>query len=125
MNQETYQHIYEAISFALPENWKKVIFRADYTAGSYGMKFYVNDGSGKYTDCFSLPDVSKAQLVRAFMTADQFIAPIRSGLSDQEKWSVMTVTFDEKGSFKADFDYQDISETMVTYQQNWEKKYLV
>ena len=36
----------------------------------------------------------------------------------------MTLTVDSDGELKSDFDYEDISEDSINYEEKWEKKYL-
>ena len=124
MDSTIFQEIYDVLAVLLPEHWKKVIFRADYTTGSYGMKYYVEFEDGKFVDCFSLPDISRSQIIQAFISLDKFISANRKELSEKEKWSVLTMIITPDRAFKTYFDYTDISETTVPYLEAWESKYL-
>ena len=108
----------------LPAKWERLVYRADYTEDSYSMKYYVDLGKKKYTDCFKLGTPSKSQILATFRKLNTIIAPDRQALSSKEKWSVMTIKIESSGKFKADFDYTDISERPISYQESWEKKYL-
>lgn len=124
MDSKFFQDIYNRLEPVLPEKWEKVIFRADYTEGSYSMKFYVDFGDGVYVDCYSFSGISKSQLIKVFVTIDKVISPEREKLTKEKKWSVLTMIIDAKGDFKTEFDYSDISESSIEYQAKWEKKYL-
>lgn len=124
MNDAVFQNILDSLGTVLPSKWEKVIFRADYTDGSYSMKFYVDYGNGDYIDCFKLGTPSKQQILSAFRSINKDIAVERQGLSAKEKWSVMTMAIEQSGKFKADFDYTDISKNIISYQTAWEKRYL-
>ena len=124
MNNDIFQKIYDVFSDLLPVKWLKVIFRADYTEGSYSMKYYVAGDDGRFIDCYSLPGISRPQIIQAFKEINKFLSPERAGLSEKDRWSVLTMTINADGSFKTDFDYSDISESAITYMEEWEKKYL-
>ena len=124
MDSEIFQKIYDALEDFLPVKWSKVIFRADYTEGSYGMKYYAAGDDGKFIDCYSLPNVSSTQIIKAFIEINKVLSPSRTRLPEKDRWSVLTMTINADGSFKTDFDYTDISESSMTYMEEWEKKYL-
>ncbi len=124
MNDSIYQNIFDKLQTCLPENWEKLVFYAGYATGSYSMKFYTDSGNGVYTDCFSQKGIGKAQLVRVFMEIDKILAAERKKLDAKNRWSVLTMTVDAKGSMKAEFEYTDIGDSMAAYEQEWKKKYL-
>ena len=124
MNNEIFQKIYDMLADILPVNWAKVIYRADYAEGSYGMKYYAAGDDGKFIDCYSLPNVSRPQSIKAFRDINNFLSPVRANLPEKDRWSVLTMTINADGSFKTDFDYTDISEASIAYMEEWEKKYL-
>ena len=124
MNEKIYQKIFDAIQDYLPESWAKVVFMAGYTEGSYNMKFYVSKDGKSYVDCFSLNICSKAQLIKLFMGIDKAISKERKQLSDKDRWTVMTLSANANGSFKASFDYENISENFLAYEKDWKKNYL-
>ena len=124
MNEPVFQDIVNALSEILPPKWNRVIYRADYTAGSYSMKYYIDLGDGEYTDCFKLGTPSRQQIISTFRSIHKIIAADRQSLDEKGKWSVMTMMIDSSGKFKADFDYTDISENPISYQKDWEQRYL-
>lgn len=124
MDNEIFQKIYDVLADLLPVKWTKVIYRADYTEGSYGMKYYVAGDDGKFIDCYSLPGISRSQILQAFKEINKFLSPSRASLSEKDRWSVFTMIVSGDGSFKTDFDYTDISESAIAYMEEWEKKYL-
>jgi len=125
MKELDYQKIVDVLQEILPPKWKKVIFYAAYTTnGSYVMKYYIDLGDGTYTDCYTLEQFSRSQLVKAFMSIDKLIATVRNDLNEKDKWSVITIMLDENGTFKTNFDYANIDESTIEYQKKWKKKYI-
>ena len=124
MDNEIFQKVYDVLADLLPSKWTKVIFRADYAEGSYGMKYYVAGDDGKFIDCYSLTGVSRLQIIKVFKDINKFLSTVRANLPEKDRWSVMTMTISADGSFKTDFDYTDISESVIAYMAEWEKKYL-
>ncbi len=124
MKNELYQQIFNELQKVLPKEWSSVVFYAEYSSGSYSMKYYVKNGTGKFTDCYKLSGLSKAQIVKTFIDLDKIITPVRKELPEKDKWSIMTMILDSKGEFKVEFDYTDISENSIIYKREWEKKYI-
>jgi len=120
-----FQNIFDILQESLPEKWEKVVFYAEYTKGSYSMKYYVNSGDGMYVDCYDISKISKAQLLKKFMQIDKIFAFERNRLKDKEKWSAVTIILNRDGSFKSEFDYADIEGKTLEYHQKWKDKYLV
>lgn len=125
MSEKVFQEIFDKLQEVIPADWKRIVFYAGYTSGSYSMKFYIDCGDGIYVDCFSQKDINRAKLIKLFMDIDKILVPIRNSLSDDSKWSVFTMLVDEKGNMKTEFDYTDISENLIAYEQEWKKKYIV
>ena len=107
MNEKLFQNVLEQIQEYLPADWRKMVFFAGYTEGSYSMKFYCNDHRGSYIDCFSLTGIKRARLEREF------------------RWTVFTMMVDSEGNMKTEFDYDDHSDDMVLYEKEWEQRYLI
>lgn len=124
MKDIPYQEIFNILQEILPNNWHRVTFYAEYGESSYSMKYFVDLGSGQYIECFKLKDIPKRDIIKAFAVIDSKIMPIRKELSKKDAWSVMTLVIDDEGNFKADFEYDDISENFIEYYQRWKKKYL-
>ncbi|MBQ8693517.1 MAG: DUF600 family protein [Synergistaceae bacterium] len=124
MNSRVFQEIYDVLAVLLPEHWKKVIFRAAYTTGSYSIKYYVEIEDGTFVDCFSLPGISRSQLIEAFISINKIISADRKELSEKDKWSVLTMIINTDGTFKTEFEYTDITENAVSYLEALEEKYL-
>ena len=124
MKDIPYQEIFNILQEILPNNWHRAAFYAEYGESSYSMKYFVDLGSGQYIDCFNLKDIPKRDIIKAFSVIDSQIMPIRKELSKKDAWSVMTLVIDDEGNFKADFEYDDISENFIEYYQRWKKKYL-
>lgn len=125
MDEKIFQEVWDKIQDYLPDGWKKVVFFAGYTEGSYGMKFYCKSDGGSYIDCFRLPGAIKTKLIRTFMDVDKILAKERKKLDGKNKWTVFTMMVDADGNMKAEFDYSDYSEDMISYEREWKNKYLL
>lgn len=123
MNKIDYEKLLDELLDMFPANWNKVVLYVEYTAASYSFKYFVKS-EDKYIDCFNLKGVDETLLIQKFMKLDEIVRPSRAGLSGKNKWSVMTVVFQNDGNFKTEFDYTDISENSVEYFQKWKAKYL-
>lgn len=124
MKEKLFQIIFDKLQETVPVKWSKIVFYAGYTKGSYSMKYYVDMGNGQYIDCFSLDGISDMQLMKLFVSINKEIVTVRNQLDDSERWNVLTMIVDSKGSFKTDFDYVDISEKSISYEKEWKKRYL-
>lgn len=123
MKDIPYQSIFNTLKDILPDDWNNVVFYAEYGESSYSMKYFVDSGDGKYTECFKLKGISKRDIIKVFAAIDSQIMPIRKELSKRDTWSVMTLVIDDEGKFKADYEYDDISEDSIGYYQRWKEKY--
>ena len=124
MERELYQKIWDAIAGTLPENWESVIFYVEYIGKSYEMKYYVSTPEQKNISCFQLGTVGRMDLIRRFMQIDRAVSVVRAALDEEKRWTVLTLTVDKNGHFKAYYDYCDLSEDTLGYEQQWKKKYL-
>lgn len=124
MNEKIYQKIVDALQEVLPDKWERIVFYVNYIGDSYSIKYYVDLGNGEYIDCFELDSISNIQLVRLFVRIDKIISKERDHLDKKSKWNVMTMIVNSNGDFKADYDYSDITENFVAYEEKWKKHYL-
>ena len=124
MNNDIFQKVFDTLYEVLPTEWTKLILYAGYTTGSYSMKFYTANSQGTYTDCFSQEGVNRTKLIKTFMAIDKILSPERKEMDDKNKWNVMTMIVSGDGTFKVEYDYTDISENAITYEQGWKTKYL-
>lgn len=125
-NGEIRRRVYDVLRPVLPvpEKWRKVIFRADYAKGSYGMKYYVEMEDGKVVDCFSFPDLSVSEVTNIFINInDSILSEYRNSLPEEDRWSVIIVTINRDGSSKIELEYLDLSEQTVSNVVNWEKEH--
>lgn len=118
-----YKKIFDELQDIIPANWDEIIFYAEYTSDSYSYKYFVKL-KGKYIDCFNIRGVTEDLLIQKFIKFNDIIRPSRVALPDKDKWSVMTMTIRNDGTFNVDFDYTDISENSIEYFQKWKAKYL-
>ena len=124
MHNEIFQKVFDMVKPFLINEWKKMVLYVGYTTGSYSMKFYTLDTNGKYTDCFNQDGANKAKLIQLFMNINKVLEPERKTLADKDLWSVMTMIVTSDGNLKVEFDYTDISENSIEYEQKWKKKYI-
>ncbi len=124
MNNEIFQNIFDILQPVLPKGWKKMVLYVGYTAGSYTMKYYTCDGRGVYTNCFNQKGINKVQLIKLFMNIDKVVSHERKKMDEKSKWSVLTMMVSCDGVMKTEFDYSDISENAIVYEQNWKEKYI-
>lgn len=124
MNEKIFQSVFDIISDFLPEGWDRMVFFAGYTKGSYSMKFYSKVKKGEFVDCFNLPGVSKAELIKSFMEIDRILSKSRAELGEVNTWTVFSMSVDGNGKMKTDFEYDDHSEDMVAYEKKWAEKHL-
>lgn len=123
MNEMIYQKIFDEIQDDIPDTWNKIIFLATYTDGSYSMKYYFTDGV-KFTDCFSIPGLKMEELLKKFLKIDKILSEDRLKYAMDKRWSVMTMVINSDGKVNVDYEYDDLSETMISYEENWKKRYL-
>ncbi len=122
MNDRIFQQVFDAISRFLPDRWSQVVFFAGYTEGSYSMKFYAREKDSPYTDCFHMPGATVPELIKTFAQIDGFIKN-EKGI-DSQPWTIFTMIVGEDGKMRADFEYEDHSQDMLTYEAQWKERYL-
>lgn len=124
MKELSYQSIFNTLQEILPDDWHKVVFYAQYGESSYSMKYFVASGNGNYTECFKIKGISKRDIIKVFAAIDSKIMPIRKELSKKDTWYVMTLIVDNEGNFKADYEYDDVSDDLIEFYEMWKGKYL-
>lgn len=122
MDNQIFQKVFDLLQENLIEKWDKIVFRAIYLDGSYNMNYYVKE-KGKYKDCYSLKSMEESQIEDIFMDIDVVLRGERDLISD--KWSVMTAVFDMQGKFQVHYSYDDISENIISFIDEWDKEYLI
>lgn len=110
------QKVFDIISDVLPNEWKKAVFVAYYLPidSSYTMKLFYQDSTGKYVQkkSFKLFEI------------DKILTKVRKKLDKKHKWYGMTLVVTNDGHMKLNYDYEDHSENMFGYEENWMKRYL-
>ncbi len=119
-----YQKVFEILEGLLPQKWKKIVFYAEYSTGSYSMKYFLTTGDDGYIDCFKLGKPSEKKILRGFLAINKILAPERDALPDSKRWSVMTLCVNSDGSFQADYDYKNHDKEPLKWETGWRKKYL-
>ncbi len=124
MNDKIYQEVLNLLQDFLPKNWTNTILYVGYTKGSYSMKYYCKTGEGDFIDCFNLEGISKGSLIKLFVNIDKVLSKERTSMDEKNKWSILTMLVDNDGEMRTEFDYEDHSEDMIAFENEWKKKYL-
>ena len=124
MNGQIFQDIFYKIQDFLPDLWNKIVLYASYTEGSYSMKFYVNLEGDNYIDCFSIPNIDRKKIINMFIEFDKMISIERNNELLKNKWNVLTMIVDSEGNMKTYFDYRNIDNNIIEYENEWKNKYL-
>ncbi len=124
MEKIDFTNIFGILQDIVPNEWNKIVFYAQYSQGSYSMKYYVDLGNSEYIDCYNLNGISRSEIIRSFMKIDLELSKVRNGLKDEKKWSVLTFQVDNSGKFRAEYEYRDVSENTIQYFEEWKNKYL-
>ena len=125
MNTVVFQNTFDLLLDCLPADWNRLIFFSFYTNGSYSMKYYTKNENSEWIDCFSQKDVTRSDLIKLFIKIDNVLSEERNHLTDKERWTVFTMIVDSNGKMTSEFDYTDISDRVIEYEREWEKKYLI
>ncbi len=121
MNEKIYQIIYNELLRFLPSDWEKLVVYLEHGEASYSYSFYVKV-KGKYQKCFDIAGISEEKLFETFEKIESFVTKERK--KEKNPWTNMTMLVDRDGSFKADFDYTDLSAGTYQYKKQWKEKYL-
>ena len=124
MQEVMFQSVFNHLQEVLPVSWKKLIFYAGYTIGSYSMKYYIDDGDGHYIDCFQIMGMDKRRLFMVFTEIDQVLTRERNKQEATHRWNVFTMIVDSSGAMHVDFDYKNIDKNTFAYERQWQEKYL-
>lgn len=122
METNNLQLIFDVISSYLPKKWKKVALYFAISGNLIDPKFYVDLGQG-YIDCFQLGYEDNI-LMDIFFSLEKILTAERNALAAKNKWSVFTMFVTSTGKVEANYEYNDIRDTYIDYQQNWERKYI-
>lgn len=114
-----YQLIADIIQKVIPEGWKKAIFMAEYTSGSYSMRCFYDNGDGEYKDCLATAGNAKVQVIKLFKEVDHEIQNVRKMLEGNKLWYAVTIRIDSNGGFKAEYDYDSHEGNTIGYIENW------
>ena len=117
---EMVQGIFPIIAQRLPKNWQRMVFRASYGEDAYSMEYYVRKSNGVFIQCFEMPGVKEDNLLSDFVTMDKMIEGYRRSLDKKDLWWRMTLAVNADGTFKVDYDYDQIEEADDT----WDARYL-
>ena len=119
--KEINEEIFNEIQDYLPEKWDKVIYWALYTNDSYSMKYFVKQDD-KYIDCFDLYE--DEELIDLFIKLDEIIQNYKAKLKEFDRWTSMVLEVNSDGSFKTNYDYADLNDMIIEYEEKLKKEYL-
>ena len=123
MNEKIFQEVFDLVYPVLPEDWEKLCFFAEYEVDGFTIKFYCKI-KGTYIDCYHMDTISMGDLLRLFFAIAEVLSKERASLDDKNRWTVLTMRVESNGRMRADFDYEDHSEDIISFEREWEKKYL-
>lgn len=119
-----YQLIVDKLQSIIPTQWKKAIFMAEYTSGSYSMRCFYDNGDGVYQDCMLVSRSIKVKIIKLYKEINSEIKNIRKELQEDKIWYAVTLKFEANGKFKAEFDYDSHEKNAIEYIEAWKEKYL-
>ncbi len=127
---ELYQKISDVIIQTLPEKWTKVYLYGEIAEGvrkSYFFYYPENGNSPVY--CHDIPElfpVSQEEYDRLWYLSLDYLKELWLEFKKLERsqWTSLTLNFDSTGSFKIDYDYDDLSkvndhERMIVWEYNY------
>ncbi len=107
------QRIAEIIIDIIPDNWSKIALYCVYYDGRIEINFYIKNGND-FFNAFDL--VNAEELIPTILELKDIIVASR----EKQEWKIQTITIDEDGNFKVDFDYDSSSFDIF----KWKEKYL-
>lgn len=119
-----YQMIVDKLQSIIPMQWKKVVYMAEYTSGSYSMRCFYDNGDGKYLDCLTVAGNSKVQIIKVYKELDNEIQKVRKTLEGDKLWYSLTLKIESDGNFKAEYDYDSHEENAIGYIDAWKRNNL-
>ena len=122
MEKMCFNTVFNYLYESLPDNWDRVVFYAMLSEGRYTMKYFVDFGDGKMIDCFTLKNISKSSLFKVFSDIYNVLKEQIENLPQKEQWSSFIMQINGDGSFNANFDYEDISNSFVEKTKDIEKR---
>ncbi|WP_257350208.1 antitoxin YezG family protein [Pseudalkalibacillus decolorationis] len=129
--EELYQNIGITLNDMIPEAWGKIALFAEFRSDLKRIFFYYIP-SGKTDPVYNLnvPDLysinEEEYQELEFQLYDYFTELWEEFRNqNQEQWTNLTLTIDNTGDFKIDYNYEDLSE-VDSYEQQiiWEYKHL-
>lgn len=124
MVELSFQNLFDIVSESIPSEWKKLIIHALCNEKSAEIKYYVQNSSDEYIDCFDL-GCREEHLLQIIRQLHDEIIPARESLEEKKRWNGITVIIRADGEFLADYDYEDEICFSEEYRKIWRKKYLV
>lgn len=91
--------------------------------GSFSMKYYVKTSNSCYISWYGNFDSNGFMITS--IELNNIISANRLQLSENKRWSAIAMTVDSDGRMDTYFDYTNVIEDQIEYEQNWEKKHLI
>lgn len=124
-NDDYQQRALELVSGALPDSWQKVILYSEFQTDFLNTLFYAQDADGAYASCYDLASARNLDLNGMLYEVCDLLDERRKALPEEDRWTVMTITFTPDGQSVVELDYPDIKEGSSAYRRSWRDRYLV
>lgn len=79
---------------------------------------------GVWTKCLDLSGATVDELVPTFIEVDGLITSERRSLGAKDRWSCMTLVVTSNGRLRADYEYEDLSDSSFEHKEAWKHRYL-
>ncbi len=122
MTQDVINNVYKCVEKYLPKKWKNLALYFLFSGNMVLRKFYVDEGAG-FKDCFNM-GYDKSTLRQIFYAIEDILYQEREKLSSTKRWNVFSLFVDSEGKFELNLEYDDVSETFIEHQEQWESVYI-
>ncbi len=120
-----YQDILDAVLEKIPEDWNRIVFFAAYLKNAFHIDFYYKNEDVPYCSLSDMNGINENERFGFILSLNEMIQKKRKQLDDKNRWNVMTLIVNGDGEYKAEFGYEDISETILIYEKEWRNRYLI
>ncbi len=118
-----FQKIYNTMVDYVPKQWERLAIFFAIVDNMFEFKYFVDSGEG-YVDCFSLKEYKSTPFNILAFKIKKILSSERNNLPKEKQWSVFTMFVQSSGKFQVDYMYDDISENLISYREEWEEKHI-
>ncbi|KZE37610.1 cytoplasmic protein [Bhargavaea cecembensis] len=130
-NENLYTDIANTVLEMIPEKWGWVKLYAEYWDGYYKCYFYYSPaGSGEHVYSLDIPDEYEVSQETFDRLDEQLYDHVKalwneSENQDEDPWTNLTLSLQNDGKIKIDYDYSDLSDlNPLEKRKRWESDYL-